>query len=207
MRGAPPPGRHRERPAHGHRRGRGGASSTSPFDRSVLLKNQNLFLVGPMGAGKSSIGRQLARRLGRPFLDSDREIEERTGVDIATIFEYEGEEGFRKREAKVIDELSRQQGIVMATGGGAVLRRENRDRLSARGFVVYLQASVETQLARTARDTSRPLLQTEDRRSRLESLMDERDPLYREIADLVVDTDQGRVNHIADVILNRIHEI
>ncbi len=160
-----------------------------------------------MGAGKSSIGRQLARRLGRPFLDSDREIEERTGVDISTIFEYEGEEGFRRREAKVIDELSQQQGIVMATGGGAVLRPENRDRLSARGFVVYLHASIDTQLARTARDNSRPLLQTDDRRSRLQTLMDERDPLYREIADLVIDTDQGRVNHIADLILNRIHEL
>lgn len=153
----------------------------------------NLFLIGPMGAGKTSIGRQLARRLKRPFWDSDKVLEERTGVDIRTIFHYEGEQGFRIRESAVIDELTRKQGIVLATGGGAVRDEQNRRWLSARGRVVYLRVNLETQLARTAQDRKRPLLQTEDPRARLEALQAQRSPLYLEIADIIFDTDQHSI--------------
>ncbi|HHH46439.1 MAG TPA: shikimate kinase AroK [Thiotrichales bacterium] len=156
----------------------------------------NIFLVGPMGAGKSTIGRQLARALHLPFEDSDRVIEERTGVDIPFIFEMEGEAGFRRREKAVIDELTARDGIVLATGGGAVMDPDNRRRLASRGLVIYLRTSVDQQLARTARDRNRPLLQTEDPRARLESLYRVRDPLYREIADMIVDTDGRSVREV-----------
>jgi len=156
----------------------------------------NIFLVGPMGAGKSTIGRQLARALHLPFEDSDRVIEERTGVDIPFIFEMEGEAGFRRREKAVIDELTARDGIVLATGGGVVMDPDNRRRLASRGLVIYLQTSVDQQLARTARDRNRPLLQTEDPRARLEALYRVRDPLYREIADMIVDTDGRSVREV-----------
>ncbi len=148
----------------------------------------NIFLVGPMGAGKSTTGRVLARRLGLDFVDSDTEIEARTGADIPLIFEIEGEAGFRQREEAMIDELSQREGIVLATGGGAILSPANRRRLGARGFVVYLETSVEQQLERTQHDRNRPLLQTDDREARLRRLLEERAPLYRETADLVVPT-------------------
>lgn len=164
----------------------------------------NLFLVGPMGAGKSTIGRQLARSLRRDFLDSDREIELRTGVDIPFIFEKEGEEGFRRRESEVIDELTRKQGIVLATGGGAVTREANRRHLAGRGTVIYLHTSVDQQLARTARDRNRPLLQTEDPRARLEALMAEREPLYRSLANLVIETDGRSVKDVVREIVQRL---
>jgi shikimate kinase len=163
---------------------------------------KNLFLVGPMGAGKSAVGRQLARLLHLEFLDSDEEIETRTGVDIPFIFEKEGEEGFRKREMKVIDDLSKREGVVLATGGGAVLDPESRSRLGARGFVVYLYTSVQQQLDRTQRGRNRPLLENGDKEQVLEELMAVRDPLYREIADLTVDTDGRRVQTVA----REIHE-
>jgi len=156
----------------------------------------NVFLVGPMGAGKSTIGRQLARELKHEFVDSDREIEERTGVDIPFIFDMEGEAGFRRREARVVDELTRRSGIVLATGGGAVLDPENRRHLASRGTVIYLRTSVDQQLARTARDRKRPLLQTEDPRARLEELLREREPLYRSVADIVVETDGRSVRDV-----------
>jgi shikimate kinase len=162
-----------------------------------MKQPQNLFLVGPMGAGKSAVGRQLARLLHLDFVDSDEEIEKRTGVDIAFIFEKEGEAGFRKREVKVIDDLSRQQGIVLATGGGAVLDRENRSLLGARGFVIYLHTTVQQQLDRTERGRNRPLLENGDREEILEELMTIRDPLYREIADLTIETDGRRVKEVA----------
>ena len=164
----------------------------------------NIFLVGPMGAGKSTIGRQLARALGLEFIDSDREIEIRTGVDIPLIFELEGETGFRRREHQVIELLTARKGIVLATGGGAVLDPENRKCLAARGKVIYLQTSVEQQLQRTAHDRSRPLLQTEDPRARLEELMAVRDPLYREIADWVVETDGRRVRDVVQQIIRHV---
>lgn len=154
-----------------------------------------------MGSGKTTIGRQLAARLGLEFLDSDLEIEQRTGVDIPTIFDYEGEAGFRKRERKVIDELTQQAGIVLATGGGAVLDPDNRRDLSARGLVIYLQCAVDQQFHRTARDRNRPLLHTEDPRTRLQRLMEERDPLYLAIADLVVPTGQRSVGAVVQDIL------
>jgi shikimate kinase len=149
----------------------------------------SIFLVGPMGAGKSTSGRLLARTLGLTFIDSDKVIEERTGASIPLIFELEGEAGFRMRERAVIDDLTRETGIVLATGGGAILAPENREALRSRGKVVYLHASVDHQMERTAHDRNRPLLQTPDRRGKLEELMKIREPLYRETAHLVVETD------------------
>jgi shikimate kinase len=162
----------------------------------------SFFLTGPMGAGKSTIGRQLSKQLGRPFHDSDHEIEARTGVDIPLIFELEGEAGFRKRECVVIDELTRLPGIVLATGGGAILDPSNREHLSSRGKVIYLHASVSQQLKRTRMDRNRPLLQTDNPRTRLEELMATRDPLYREIASLVIDTDGMRVRDVVNKIVH-----
>ena len=166
----------------------------------MMKQPQNLFLVGPMGAGKSAVGRQLAKLLHLDFFDSDQEIENRTGVDIPFIFEKEGEEGFRKRESKVIAELSARQGIVLATGGGAILDPSNRSRLGARGYVIYLHTTVRQQLERTQRGRNRPLLETDDPAQVLESLMETRDPLYREIADMVVETDGRRVREVANEI-------
>ena len=162
-----------------------------------MAQPQNIFLIGPMGAGKSAVGRQLARLLHMDFVDSDEEIERRTGVDIPFIFEKEGEDGFRKRESKVIDELSARQGIVLATGGGVVLDPDSRSHLGARGYVVYLHTTVEQQLDRTRRGRNRPLLENGDRREVLGALMEVRDPLYREIADLTVETDGRRVKEVA----------
>ena len=150
-----------------------------------------------MGAGKSAVGRQLARLLHLEFVDSDEEIEKRTGVDIAYIFEKEGESGFREREAKVIDDLTRLENVVLATGGGAILDPNSRSHLGARGFVVYLHTTVRQQLERTRRGHARPLLENRPRRQVLEELMIVRDPLYREIADLVVETDGRRVQAVA----------
>ena len=166
----------------------------------MMKQTQNLFLVGPMGAGKSAVGRQLAKLLHLDFFDSDQEIENRTGVDIPFIFEKEGEEGFRKRESKVIDELSARQGIVLATGGGAILDPSNRSRLGARGYVIYLHTTVRQQLERTQRGRNRPLLDTDDPGQVLEGLMEVRDPLYREIADMTVETDGRRVREVANEI-------
>ena len=166
----------------------------------------SFFLIGPMGAGKSTIGRQLARALGMTFIDSDREIEARTGVDIPLIFELEGESGFRKREQDVINELSATPGIVLATGGGAVLDALNRRNLASRGTVIYLQTSVDQQLQRTAHDRNRPLLQTDNPREKLQQLLDQRDPLYRDIADLVIETDGCKVRDVVQKITRHIEE-
>jgi len=148
----------------------------------------NIFLVGMMGAGKTSVGKLLAKRLGKTFHDSDHAIEGRTGVRIPVIFELEGEAGFRLREAAVIEELTALQEIVLATGGGAVLTPSNRDLLKARGTVVYLRASVNELWNRTRHDRNRPLLQTVDPYARLCELHAQRDPLYREVADVTVET-------------------
>ncbi|MGF6147033.1 Shikimate kinase 1 [Kingella potus] len=147
----------------------------------------NIFLIGLMGAGKTTLGRRLAAQLGRTFYDSDQTICERTGVSVPTIFEMEGEEGFRVREAAVIDEITARSGIVLATGGGAVLREENRLRLRARGTVVYLHAAPEILLERTRSDRNRPLLQVADPLDKLRSLYQTRDPIYRAAADFVVE--------------------
>jgi shikimate kinase len=165
-----------------------------------MRSRSNIFLVGPMGAGKTTVGRRLAELRGMTFFDSDHEVEQRTGVDIAFIFEKEGEAGFRKREKQVIAELTTGHGLVLATGGGAVLDPDNRQHLAGRGFVVYLRASVEHQLRRTGRTESRPLLQTGDPRETLERLFGIRDPLYREVADLVIDADGGNARNLAQEI-------
>ena len=148
----------------------------------------NIFLVGLMGAGKTTVGKQLAKRLHKTFIDTDHEIEKRTGVHIPLIFELEGEAGFRSREAAVIEEFSRQHDIVLATGGGAVLSQQNRDNLSRNGTVIYLRAKVEDLWQRTRHDKNRPLLQTSDPQAKLKELFAQRDPLYREIADIVMDS-------------------
>jgi shikimate kinase len=169
-----------------------------------MKKPGSLFLTGPMGAGKSTIGRQLARQLGMPFYDSDHEIESRTGVDIPLIFELEGEAGFRKREAAIIDELTALPDIVLATGGGAILDPQNREHLKSRGRVVYLHATVNQQLRRTRKDRNRPLLQTENPREKLEELFAIRDPLYRETAGLIIETDGMRVRDVVKKIMQRL---
>lgn len=163
----------------------------------------NIFLVGMMGAGKTSVGRVLAKRLNKIFYDSDHVIEERTGVKIPVIFEIEGELGFRHRESAVLDELTALDDVVLATGGGAVLAQENRDRLRTRGTVVYLRASVKDLLNRTRHDKNRPLLQTADPRARLNELYEMRDPLYREVAHVTIDTGSQSLT----TLVNRLHQL
>jgi shikimate kinase len=164
------------------------------------------FLGGPWGAGKSTVGRLLAERLGFEFYDSDHEIEARTGATIPMIFDIEGEQGFRKREAQVIDELTQLPNIVLATGGGAVLRPENRKHLRSRGFVIYLQSDVDNLFNRVRHDTRRPLLQNEDPKGTLAAILREREPLYLEVADLVVRTEDVPVNQVVRKILNELKE-
>lgn len=164
-----------------------------------------IFLIGPMGAGKSAVGRLLAQRLGYCFVDSDRTLEERTGVDISRIFDVEGEEGFRSREELILQELTQSSDIVLATGGGAVIREGNRACLQERGIVVYLRTTVDTQLIRT-RHSHRPLLQTKDPRFRLQELMQTRAPLYEDLADITVDTDHGTIAAIVDDIIQQLGE-
>ena len=156
----------------------------------------NLFLVGLMGAGKTTVGKLLAKHLGKLFIDSDHEIERRTGVKVHLIFELEGEAGFRARETAVIDELTQQENIVLATGGGAILYAENREALHNRGTVIYLRANVEDLWRRTRHDKNRPLLQTENPRARLQQLLSQRDPLYRETAHVVIDTGEQNVQKL-----------
>ncbi len=165
----------------------------------------NIFLVGPMGAGKTTIGRQLARELKKEFVDSDQEIEERTGANISWIFDVEGESGFRKREKKIIEELTRRKDIVLATGGGAVLAPENRNYLHSRGTVVYLMATIGQQLERTKNDSRRPLIQNvTDIKGKLKELMEIRDPLYREIADYVVMTSMRSPKSVSSEIATQL---
>lgn len=170
-----------------------------------MSKKNNVFLVGPMGAGKSTIGKQLSKLLNLEFYDADQEIEKSTGADIAWIFDVEGEAGFRKRELAVIDTLSQLQGIVLATGGGAILDAQNRHHLATRGTVIYLYATISQQLERTLRDKRRPLLQDqenqEDKQAILENLMEKRDPLYREIADVVIMTNRRSIQAVSGDIL------
>ena len=168
---------------------------------------RNLILVGPMGAGKSTIGRLLAKELHLPFKDSDKEIEVRTGADIPWIFDVEGEQGFREREQAVIADLCLEDGLVLATGGGAILRPANREALRAGGRVVYLHTSVEQQLERTARDRNRPLLRTANPGQVLSELMAIRDPLYREIADVIIETDQRPPRMVVQEVLSRLEQL
>ena len=164
---------------------------------------ENIFLIGPMGVGKSTIGRQLAKLLSKEFMDTDYEIEKRTGVDIPTIFDIEGEEGFRKREAAVVEEMTSGSNLVLATGGGVILREDNR-RALRRGFVVYLSASLDTLIERTRRDKSRPLLQNTDRQKKIEELMAERDPIYRQEPDIIVETDGRSAKAVAKEIVDQL---
>ena len=167
----------------------------------------NVFLVGPMGAGKTTIGRLLAKELDLEFIDSDLEIEARTGADIPWIFDVEGEAGFRVREQKVIEELTRRRGIVLSTGGGVVLSAENRRCLQGRGCVVYLATTVSQQLERTRKDQKRPLLRNlDDPREKLTDMMAQRDPLYREIADHIVATGRRGPKTVCAEIVRMLNE-
>ncbi len=170
------------------------------------MHTPSLFLVGPMGAGKSTVGRLLAERLGFDFHDSDHEIEARTGATIPMIFDIEGEAGFRRREAQVIDELTQKPNIVLATGGGAVLRADNRKHLRARGFVIYLHSDVDNLFERVRHDRKRPLLQNDDPKGTLAEILRQREPLYREVADLVVQTEAVPVSNVVRRILTQLKE-
>lgn len=164
----------------------------------------NIFLIGPMGAGKSTIGRMLSQELDLTFVDADREIEERAGADIPWIFDVEGEEGFRDREEAVVEELTLRDDQVLATGGGAVLRATNRAHLQSRGFVVYLDTSIEQQLERTSKDKNRPLLNAENPRAVLERLMLIRDPLYTQTSDFIVKTDRRHPRGVVTDIVKQL---
>lgn len=174
--------------------------SSNPNSGETADRPGNIFLVGLMGAGKTSVGRMLARRLNMEFFDADSEIERITGVKIPVIFEIEGETGFRAREEKMIEQLSAMNGIVLATGGGAVIAETNRRFLKSRGRVIYLRAAPEDLWRRTRRDRNRPLLQTADPLGKLRTLHEQRDPLYREVADLIVDTGSQSVAHLTSKI-------
>lgn len=155
-----------------------------------------------MGAGKTTIGRQLAKRLSIDFYDSDQEIEQRTGVKIALIFEIEGEEGFRKRESQVINELALKGNIVLSTGGGAVLNSENRQVLQENGYIVYLKSSPEMLAKRTKDDKRRPLLQGENRLEKIRNILNEREPLYASLANKIIDTDNLNINQIVQKLVD-----
>ena len=171
-----------------------------------MSEKDNLFLVGPMGSGKSTIGRQLARRFKKSFFDSDHEIEEHTGASISLIFDIEGEAGFRKREKEMINDLTRQESIVLATGGGVILDPENRNHLKTRGTVIYLHAPLNKLFYRTSRDKKRPLLQTSDPQEKLRKIVEDRDPLYRETADLIVETENRTVQQAVNYIVRKLRE-
>jgi len=171
-----------------------------------VRRKDSIILVGLMGAGKTTVGRILARRLKREFRDSDQELEARCGVTIPVIFDIEGEAGFRAREAQMLEELCAREGIVLATGGGAVLARANRRRLAEAGVVVYLHARPAELWQRVRRDRNRPLLACSDPRAKLEALYAERDPLYREIADLVVESGRGSAAALARELLARLED-
>lgn len=165
----------------------------------------NIFLIGPMGSGKSTVGKQLASELNRNFLDTDQTIEARTGVNISWIFSVEGEEGFRTREKAIVRELTAMSQVVISTGGGTVVEKENRSLLANNGIVVYLQTSKEVQLSRTLRNRhNRPMLQVDDLEERIESLMESRSQLYEEIADISVATDGKSIRTVVTEILAKL---
>ncbi len=167
-------------------------------------KSNNIFLIGPMGAGKTTIGRQLAKKLSSQFYDSDHEIEQRTGVDIPLIFELEGEEGFRKRESQVLSELVSMDNIVLSTGGGSVLDPVNRQALKDNGLIIYLKSTAEKLFSRIADDKRRPLLQSDDRLTKIKNILDEREPIYISLADEVFDTQNLSIKQITQNIFELI---
>ncbi|NIH16460.1 MAG: shikimate kinase AroK [Buchnera aphidicola (Periphyllus lyropictus)] len=170
------------------------------------MKKKNLFLIGPMGAGKSTVGKYLARRLKMKFYDSDQEIERRTGVDINWVFDVEGESGFRKRESRIISELTEKKGIVLATGGGSVILSKNRKFLSSRGIVIYLNITIEKQLIRTRKDKNRPLLQIKSSlKETLKKLGKERNFLYKKISDIMINADNYSAPTIVQNIINTLN--
>lgn len=170
------------------------------------MSKRNIILVGPMGSGKSTIGSIMAKRLNREFQDSDHYIEEKTGVDIARIFDIEGEQGFRDRESSALNELLNQDNRVIATGGGSVMREENQALLRSRGYIIFLDTSINQQMQRLRRDKKRPLLQTENPRERLEALLEVRRPIYLHLADLAVKTDRRLARKLASDIINQLPE-
>ncbi len=168
------------------------------------MKAQNIILIGPMGSGKSTIGNILAKKLGRDFKDSDHYIENRTGVDISRIFDIEGEHGFRDRESNALKELLSQNNQVVATGGGSVLREENQALLRSRGYIIFMDTTVNQQMQRLRRDKKRPLLQTENPRERLEAMFESRRPIYLDLADLAVKTDRKQARRMASEIITQL---
>ena len=164
------------------------------------MSDQNIILIGPMGSGKSTIGQLIASRLNRDFFDSDYYIEEKTGVNIPTIYDIEGEDGFRARETKALEELTSQKKLVIATGGGSVMRQENQ-RIMSDGFIIFLDTSVNQQMARLRHDKKRPLLQTDNPREKLEKLFAERKPIYIDLADLRIKTDRKFARKVASEII------
>ncbi|MGN0920435.1 MAG: shikimate kinase AroK [Cellvibrio sp.] len=168
------------------------------------MSKTNIYLIGPMGAGKSTIGRLLAAELNYAFCDSDRVIEERTGADIPWIFDMEGEAGFREREAQALADLALLNDHIIATGGGIILREQNREVMKSSGYVCYLTASIEQLVERTARDKKRPLLQVDNPRQKIIELLEFRDPLYRETADFIVNTDRRSPKAVAQEIISLI---
>jgi shikimate kinase len=173
----------------------------------MAVNSKNVFLIGPMGVGKSTIGRQLANLLHMEFEDTDHEIQRRTGVDISTIFDFEGESGFRHREKVVVEELTSSTGLVLATGGGVVLDPDNRRCLTGRGVVVYLACSPQQQYDRTKQNRNRPLLHTDDPMSKLQDLMEEREPIYREMADLIISTEKRSATVVVKEIAKRLNDL
>ncbi|MDH5354366.1 MAG: shikimate kinase AroK [Gammaproteobacteria bacterium] len=170
------------------------------------MSTRNIILIGPMGSGKSTIGSIMAKKLNREFQDSDHYIEDKTGVDIARIFDIEGEQGFRNRETNALRELLDQESRIIATGGGSVLRPENQSLLRSRGYIIFLDTSVNQQMQRLNRDKKRPLLQTENPRQRLEAILQERRPIYLDLADFVVKTDRRQARKLASDIIKQLPE-
>jgi shikimate kinase len=180
------------------------AASGRPYALGRMLGKRNIYLIGPMGTGKTAVGKTLARLTGAPFADSDAEIERHAGVDIPYIFEQEGEAGFRRREREALAELCHREPLVMATGGGAVLSPENRQLLKSTGAVVFLHTSIAQQVLRVGSGRGRPMLQGADMARRLEELNRVREPLYRETADITLSTDGRRVPKVAEAILREL---
>lgn len=172
-----------------------------------MYKPENIYLVGPMGAGKTTVGKKLATALKKEFLDSDQLIEIKTGVSISLIFEMEGEQGFRRRERIVLEELTQRRDVVLATGGGVVLDKLNRARLRSCGFVIYLNPPFERLVERTIRDRRRPLLRTEDPQGRLQTIVTERDALYRQVADMIISGEHRTPAQVVREILEELSRL